>query len=133
MGMQKNFFEVYRKFWHVPSKKVCQSQYRGLGECGWVQKGYITVCQIIELGTPGLLSNDGILDTHSVIYKDAVQCVMRLRYRTFLFIIWALQQAVCNIIFMASLGIKLYISAYLVFTIRNGEWVQCDRDTDFRI
>lgn len=87
MGTQKNFFEVYRKFGHVPSKKVCQSQYRGLGESGWVQKGYITVCQVIELGTPGLFNNDGILDSHSVIYKDAVQCVMRMRYRTFLFII----------------------------------------------
>jgi hypothetical protein len=41
-------------------------------------RDYITVCQVIELGTPGLLSNDGILDLHlqrrcAVCHEDEVQ------------------------------------------------------------
>ena len=52
MGTQKNFFEVYRKFGHVPSKKVCQSQYRGLGESGWVQKGLHNSLPSNRIGNP---------------------------------------------------------------------------------
>jgi hypothetical protein len=52
MGMQKNFFEVYRKFGHVPLKKFCQSQYRRLGESGWVWNGLHNSLPSNRFGNP---------------------------------------------------------------------------------
>ena len=54
MGTQKNFFEVYRKFGHVPSERFAR-----LGIGGWVsldgyRRDYIKFCQVIDLEIPGL-------------------------------------------------------------------------------
>jgi hypothetical protein len=73
------------------------------------RKDYITVCQVIELGTPGLLSNNGLLDSNlqrcAVCHEDEVQNISFYNMGT--------QQAVCNRILMVLLGIELYITLHV--------------------
>jgi len=47
-----------------PQKRFASPSIGGWVSLDWYRRDYITVFQAIELGTPGLLSNDGILDSH---------------------------------------------------------------------